>query len=275
MNYPTKILAISIAAASCAFAQDAKDAGAAAASTPAPTVIPVAEAAAPAAPAFTDAQLLEEFGWLVGKRTGLSEWGFKPEESDIIAKGLLAALNGQESPYLVQKIGPSMDEFIQKKQAALLANIKQKNIAEASAFFAKLDTDKTVVTLPDGLRYTILAPGAGDPPKPVDTVKVNYTGTLINGTVFDSSERTGKPVEFALNKVIAGWTEGLQKISKGGKIKLYVPPQLAYGDDGRPGIPPGAVLIFDIELLDVTPFPAMGMPGTDGEQGAPPEFRGC
>ena len=269
MNYSTKVFAISLAAASCAFAQDAKDAGtAAAASAPAPTVIPVAEAAAPAAPAFTDAQLLEEFGWLVGKRTGLSEWGFKPEESDIIVKGLLAALNGQESPYVVQKIGPAMDEFIQKKQASLLANIKQKNIAEASAFFAKLDTDKAVVTLPDGLRYTILAPGAGDPPKPIDTVKVNYTGTLINGTVFDSSERSGKPAEFPLNKVISGWTEGLQKISKGGKIKLYVPPQLAYGDDGRPGIPPGAVLIFDIELLDVTPFPAMGAPGSAIAPGA-------
>jgi FKBP-type peptidyl-prolyl cis-trans isomerase len=261
MNYSTKILAISIAAASCAFAQDAKDAGAAAASAPAPTVIPVAQAAAPAVPAFTDAQLLEEFGWLVGKRTGLAEWGFKPEESDTIAKGLLSALNGQESPYPVQKIGPAMDEFIRKKQESLLANIKQKNIAEAAAFFTKIDADPTVVKLPDGLRYTIGAPGAGDPPKPVDTVKVNYTGTLINGTVFDSSERTGKPAEFALNKVIAGWTEGLQKISKGGKIKLYVPPQLAYGDDGRPGIPPGAVLIFDIELLDVTPFPVMGMPG--------------
>jgi FKBP-type peptidyl-prolyl cis-trans isomerase len=85
---------------------------------------------------------------------------------------------------------------------------------------------------------------------------VNYTGTLIDGTVFDSSERQGKPVEFALNKVIAGWTEGLQKISKGGKIKLYVPPQLAYGDEGRPGIPPGATLIFEIELLDITPAAA-------------------
>jgi FKBP-type peptidyl-prolyl cis-trans isomerase len=86
--------------------------------------------------------------------------------------------------------------------------------------------------------------------------------------VFDSSERSGKPAEFPLNKVISGWTEGLQKISKGGKIKLYVPPQLAYGDDGRPGIPPGAVLIFDIELLDVTPFPAMGAPGSAIAPGA-------
>ena len=89
---------------------------------------------------------------------------------------------------------------------------------------------------------------------------MNYTGKLIDGTVFDSSERQGKPFEFPLNKVIAGWTEGLQKISKGGKIKLYVPPQLAYGDEGRPGIPPGATLIFDIELIDITPGAAADAP---------------
>jgi FKBP-type peptidyl-prolyl cis-trans isomerase len=226
-----------------------------------PTVIPVAEQpAVAAAPEFTNDQLLEEFGWLVGKRTGLSEWGFKPDEANMIAKGLLAALNGQDSPYVVQKIGPSMDEFIQKKQTALLQAIKEKNIAEAAAFFAKLSDDKTVVTLPDGLRYSVITPGAGDPPKPADTVKVNYTGTLINGSIFDSSERAGKPVEFALNKVIPGWTEGLQKISKGGRIKLYVPPQLAYGDNGRPGIPPGSVLIFEIDLLDITPAPMVAMP---------------
>jgi FKBP-type peptidyl-prolyl cis-trans isomerase len=257
MKYTSKLLALSLAIAACALGQDAKDA---ATTVPAPTVIPVAEPAVTAPPAFTNAQLLEEFGWLVGKRTGLSEWGFKPEESDMIAKGLLAALNGQDSPYVVQKIGPAMDEFIQKKQASLLQAMKAKNVAEAASFFAKLSNDKSVVTLPDGLRYSVITPGAGDPPKPADTVKVNYTGTLINGTVFDSSERGGKPVEFQLTKVIPGWTEGLQKVAKGGRIKLYVPPQLAYGDDGRPGIPPGSVLIFEIDLLDITPAPMVALP---------------
>jgi FKBP-type peptidyl-prolyl cis-trans isomerase len=84
-------------------------------------------------------------------------------------------------------------------------------------------------------------------------VKVHYTGTLIDGTVFDSSVQRGEPAEFPLDQVIAGWTEGIQKMNKGGKIKLYVPPQLAYGDDGRPGIPPGSTLIFDVELLDIKP----------------------
>jgi FKBP-type peptidyl-prolyl cis-trans isomerase len=263
MNHPTKVIALCLASAACAFAQDAGTAA------PAPTVIPAAAPAVTAPPAFTSDQLLEEFGWLVGKRTGLSEWGFKPDESDMIAKGLLAALNGQDSPYVVQKIGPAMDEFIQKKQNGLLQALKLKNIGQAAAFFTKLDADKSVVTLPDGLRYTVLNPGAGDPPKPADTVKVNYTGTLIDGTIFDSSEKSGKPAEFALNKVIPGWTEGLQKIGKGGRIKLYVPPQLAYGDDGRPGIPPGAVLIFEVDLLEITPAPMVAGPPAAGRKRFP------
>jgi FKBP-type peptidyl-prolyl cis-trans isomerase len=253
-NYSSKALALSILAASAAFAQDAKVAAPAAAATitaPAPAAQP--GAAVVAVPTYTDAQLLEEFGWYIGKRTGLSELGLNPAESDQLAKGVLASLNGKDSPFEIQKVGPAMTDFIQKKQNAILENIKVKNLNQAAAYFTKLKEVKDVVELPDGLRYQIVKPGTGNPPKPTDTVKVNYTGTLIDGNVFDSSERQGKPVEFQLDKVIAGWTEGLQKISKGGKIRLFVPPQLAYGDDGRPGIPPGSVLVFEVELVDITP----------------------
>jgi FKBP-type peptidyl-prolyl cis-trans isomerase len=245
MNYSPKVLILSLIAVSTAAAQDAKapDPGQGGATPP----------AAAQAPAYTEAQLLEEFGWYVGKKTGLAEWGFSQAEADAIAKGVLSALNGKDSPYLLQKVGPAMDEFIQKRQAALLQTMRMKNLSEATAFFTKLKANKNVVELPDGLRYEIIKPGEGSPPKPTDTVKVNYTGTLLNGSIFDSSVQRGQPMEIGLDKVIAGWTEGLQKTSKGGKIKLYVPPQLGYGDDGRPGIPPGSVLIFDIELLDVTP----------------------
>ncbi len=252
MNYTPKVLILSLVAVSTAVAQDTKAGepaqAAAQAAAPAPVAAP--------APAFTDTQLLEEFGWYVGKKTGLAEWGFTQAEADSIAKGVLAALNGKDSPYQLQKVGPAMDEFIQKRQAALLQSMKTKNLSEASQFFTKLGANKNIVELPDGLRYEILKPGEGAAPMPTDTVKVNYTGTLLNGTVFDSSVQRGQPAEFELNKVIAGWTEGLQKTSKGGKIKLYVPPQLAYGDDGRPGIPPGSVLIFEIELLDIKPAAA-------------------
>jgi FKBP-type peptidyl-prolyl cis-trans isomerase len=144
-----------------------------------------------------------------------------------------------------------MDEFMQKKQQAYLGKLKEKNTTVNSDFFKKLKDNKAVVELPSGLRYETVQEGTGASPKATETVKVHYTGKLIDGTVFDSSVQRGEPAEFPLDQVIAGWTEGIQKMKKGGKIKLFVPPNLAYGDDGRPGIPPGSTLIFDVELLDI------------------------
>jgi len=251
-----KVLVLCLAAASTALADDAK-----AAAPAAPATAPAAAAPAVApAPTYTDAQLLEEFGWYIGKRTGLSELNLTGPESEQLAKGLIAAVSGKESPYEIQKVGPAMTDFIQKKQTVVMETIKAKNMTQAAAYFTKLKEIKDVVELPSGLRYQIVSPGTGTPPKPTDTVKVNYTGALIDGTVFDSSDRQGKPLEFALNSVIPGWTEGLQKISKGGKIKLFVPPSLGYGDDGRPGIPPGSVLVFDVELLDISNTPPAEAP---------------
>jgi FKBP-type peptidyl-prolyl cis-trans isomerase len=231
---------------------------AAAASAQAPTVtVPglsaPAPAAAPAAAAFTEAQLCEEFGWFIGKRVGLTELEFTKAEIDSLIKGLSAAAAGKESPFPLEKIGPMMDEFMQKKQAAYLGKLKAQNLAVNNNFFAKLKENKNVVELPSGLRYEIVKQGDNTFPKATETVKVHYTGTLIDGTKFDSSVDRGEAAEFALDQVIPGWTEGIQKVSKGGKIKLYVPPSLAYGDDGRPGIPPSSTLIFDVELLDIKP----------------------
>jgi len=239
-------LILSLFAASTAVAQDT------------PATAPAAVPAAPAAPApsFTDAQLLEEFGWYVGQKTGLSQLQLSPAEADQLVQGIQESLGGKESPFELQKIGPSMSEFMQKKQSAILDRLRMKNTSESMAYFNKLKANKNVVETRTGLRYEIVLAGTGPDAKPTDTVKVNYTGTLLDGTVFDSSERTGKPAEFPLNKMIPGWIEGLQLIGKGGKIKLYIPSQLAYGDDGRPGIPPGATLIFDVEVLDITPTAA-------------------
>ena len=143
---------------------------------------------------------------------------------------------------------------MQAKQAAYVQKIKAQAAPATADFFAKLKANKNVVELPDGLRYEIISEGDSKTyAKAADTVRVDYTGTLINGTVFDSNAQSGAPAEFALNSVIPGWTEGLQKVSKGGKIKLYVPADLAYGDEGRPGIPPGSALIFDVSLIDVKP----------------------
>jgi FKBP-type peptidyl-prolyl cis-trans isomerase len=217
---------------------------------------PAAPAAAPAKPAYTDAQLIEEFGWFIGKRVGLTELEFSQTEIDLLLKGIKTAAAGKDSPYELEKIGPAMDDFMQKKQAAYVGKLKEKNQGANTAFFTKLKENKAVVELPSGLRYEIILAGTGPAPKATETVKVHYTGKLIDGTVFDSSVQRGEPAEFPLDQVIPGWTEGIQKMNKGGKIKLYVPPHLAYGDDGRPSIPPGSTLIFDVELLDIKPAAA-------------------
>jgi FKBP-type peptidyl-prolyl cis-trans isomerase FkpA len=128
-----------------------------------------------------------------------------------------------------------------------------KNQAEGTAFLAKNKTVKGVFTTQSGLQYMVLRQGAGVRPKPGDRVRVNYSGTLLDGTVFDSSYERGQPAEFALSQVIAGWTEGVGMMPVGGKYRFWVPGDLAYGAKGTPGGPigPNATLVFDVELLDV------------------------
>lgn len=106
-----------------------------------------------------------------------------------------------------------------------------------------------------GLLYKVEKAGTGDAPKDSDTVVVNYKGTLADGTEFDNSYKRGEPLSFRLDGVIPGWTEGLKQIKKGGKITLVIPPELAYGTTGVPGIPANSTLIFDVELLDVKAAP--------------------
>jgi FKBP-type peptidyl-prolyl cis-trans isomerase len=211
---------------------------------------------AQAASAFTDEQKIQEVGWIIAKRSSLTELQFSPSEIQAIIHGFTLAMNGKEAPFELEKIGPELDQLMQKRQAAYLAAAKAKSTALASAFFDKLKENKNIVTLPSGLRYEVVQAGTGAFPAATDTVKVNYTGTLVDGTVFDSSLKSGQPVEFPLTQVIPAWTEGIQKINKGGKIKLYAPASLAYGDEGRPNIPPGSTLVFDVELIDFKPTPA-------------------
>jgi len=224
--------------------------------TPAITLPPIAGSA----PTFTNDQLTEEFGWWIAKRLALTEVQFSPAETAGLIKGLTAALNGKEAPYDLEKAGPQMDAFMNGKQTAALTQMKAKNAASAAAFFGKLkDENKNVQFTPSGLAYEIVQPGSGPFPAPTDTVKVQYTGKLVDGTVFDSSVQRG-PAEFALNGVIPGWTEGIQKINKGGKIRLYIPSALGYGDNGTQGIPPSSTLVFDVELLDIKPAAAAPAP---------------
>ncbi len=230
----------------------------------APAVAPAAPAPeAVAAPKFTEAQLLETFGWFVGRRIGMSELGFTPEQTAAVIKGIQSAAAGKESPFKVEEVGPELDKFMQAKQAEYTAKLAVKSQAESAKFFTEIKAKKGVIALPSGLCYEIVKEGTGAFPKASDIVTVHYTGKLVDGKVFDSSLQPRQPgaaiepAEFPLGGVIPGWTEGLQKINKGGKIKLYVPSNLAYGDKGSPpAIPPAATLIFDVELLDIKAPPA-------------------
>ncbi len=116
-------------------------------------------------------------------------------------------------------------------------------------------TAEGIVATPTGLQYKVLVATEGKKPLAVDTVKVHYVGTLLDGTKFDSSIDRGEPIEFSLNQVIKGWTEGVQLMSVGSKYKFFVPYNLGYGEQGAGGvIPPYATLVFEIELLDIKPF---------------------
>jgi len=127
-----------------------------------------------------------------------------------------------------------------------------KHADNAQAYLDKAAAEPGAVKTASGLIYTELRPGTGASPKPSDTVKVNYRGTLTDGTEFDSSYKRNEPAEFPLNGVIPCWTEGVQRMKVGGKSRLVCPSNIAYGDRGAPGvIPGGAALIFEIELLSV------------------------
>jgi FKBP-type peptidyl-prolyl cis-trans isomerase len=151
------------------------------------------------------------------------------------------------------KMNPNMaDQVLREKlQAAALKKI-QPTIDEGEKFLAENKKRKEVVTTETGLQYEIITEGTGATPADTNTVKVHYTGTLINGKVFDSSRDRGEPIEFPLNGVIRGWTEGVQRMKVGSRYKFYIPYQLAYGTQGSPPvIPGGAMLIFDVELLEI------------------------
>jgi FKBP-type peptidyl-prolyl cis-trans isomerase len=145
-------------------------------------------------------------------------------------------------------------EFMQKLQAKRVAEEKvaaDKNKTEGAAFLAKNKTKAGVKTTASGLQYEVVKEGTGPKPKETDTVKVDYTGTKIDGTKFDSSVDRGQPATFPLNGVIKGWTEGLQLMPVGSEYKLVIPAELAYGENAPPTIGPNATLIFDVKLISI------------------------
>lgn len=151
------------------------------------------------------------------------------------------------------KISPSeanqvIEEYFNQQQASL----GSVNAKEGEDFLSKNKLAEGVIELASGLQYMVIEEGNGNSPKATDKVKCHYHGTLINGTIFDSSVQRGEPAIFPVNGVIKGWIEALQLMAPGAKWRLFIPPHLAYGDHGAGGsIGPKATLIFDVELLEI------------------------
>lgn len=172
-------------------------------------------------------------------------------DKELVIAGLSDVLNELESRFPVSEIHLAFAELNKKRQAEEAEKAK-KLAAEGEAFLAENAKNDDVHVTESGLQYTILEKGDGDKPAASSTVRTHYHGTLIDGTVFDSSYDRGTPAEFPVNGVIAGWTEALQMMEVGSKWRLFIPYNLAYGERGAGGaIGPYAALVFDVELLAI------------------------
>jgi FKBP-type peptidyl-prolyl cis-trans isomerase FkpA len=208
-----------------------------------------AKAATPATPgALTtdDQKIVYAVGLSMAQQ--LSQLGLSRAELEIVKQALTDAAAGKPAVEL-STWGPKINTFAQGRATRAAAAEKLK----AKAFLDTAAAEPGATRAASGLVYRELAAGTGPSPKATDKVRVNYRGNLTNGTEFDSSYKRNMPAEFGLNPVIPCWTEGVQKMKVGGKSKLVCPSEIAYGDAGRPSIPPGATLVFEIELLAINP----------------------
>jgi len=177
-------------------------------------------------------------------------------DSDILVKAIKDALSGSAPLMTEQEVKATLitlQKDVQAKQQAKMNALGEKNKKEGEAFLAQNKTKDGVKTLASSLQYKVLTEGKGNTPKASDTVTVNYRGMLIDGTEFDSSYKRGQPATLPVGGVIKGWTEALQLMREGSKWQIYIPADLAYGENGTPGGPigPNATLIFDVELISV------------------------
>jgi FKBP-type peptidyl-prolyl cis-trans isomerase FkpA len=268
-------ISAAIAAAGPAFA-DEKPAAAAPAAKPAPAApakpgAPMAATAAAAKPPVDTKALdakfkseKEKYSYMVGMDIARSLGQIK-EEIDVatVTQALQATLKGEKTTLTEPEAMAVRQEFMQKlqgKQAAKLKEEADKNQKEGDAFLAKNKDKPGVKVTATGLQYEVVKQGTGPKPKPTDVVKVDYTGTKVDGTKFDSSVDRGQPSTFQLNQVVPGWTEGLQLMPVGSEYKFYIPSKLGYGERGPGPIGPNAVLIFDVKLVSIEPPAAEAKP---------------
>ena len=190
-------------------------------------------------------------GYDMGKQITQAPVKFDVER---LMQGLRDSTSGKPSAVPEEILRAAMEQLQQEAMASAQAAAKEQgdaNIKAGDAYRAENGKKPGVTTTASGLQVQTLTEGTGETPKATDTVKVHYTGTLIDGTKFDSSIDRGEPVSFPLSGVIKGWGEGLQLMKVGGKSRLVIPPAIAYGPGGQGPIPPNATLVFDVELLGI------------------------
>jgi FKBP-type peptidyl-prolyl cis-trans isomerase FkpA len=186
------------------------------------------------------------------KMASQKDLGIKYDQN-LLVKGFIAALQGQSQldKNEIRSISRAVETLVREKQVELKAQMGDENKTKGLEFLAHNAKRAGIIVTDSGLQYEVLKNGEGSKPKATDTVKVNYLGTLLDGTEFDSSYARNKPASFPLNRVIKGWTEGVQLMGVGAKYKFYVPSNLAYGARSTGKIASYSTLIFEVELLDV------------------------
>ena len=179
-------------------------------------------------------------------------------DSAIILRGVQDAIADKTAltDEEVQTMMTALEEQFREKQTAIAEAETAQAVAAGKAYLEDNAKKEGVKVTESGLQYEVLQAGEGAKPKATDTVKVHYTGTLVDGTKFDSSVDRGEPAQFPLNRVIPGWTEGVQLMNVGSKFKFTIPSELAYGERDMGVIKPNSVLVFEVELLDVVPAEA-------------------
>lgn len=217
---------------------------------------PTTQPAPSASQAGKPESVLDRASYVIGFNLGQSlKTNNVTANADLLIQGFRDALAGKDAvltPEEMQAAMTSLQQQVQQQQQEKSKAEGAKNKAEGDAFLATNKDRPGVKTTASGLQYEVLTEGTGPSPKATDQVTVNYKGTLIDGKTFDSSYDKGQPATFALNQVVAGWTEGLQLMKVGSKYKLYVPATLGWGDRGAGGdIGPNAVTIFEVELLSI------------------------
>lgn len=174
--------------------------------------------------------------------------GLRQLDVESFVEAFTGIMNNTAPSMSPQEANRVIQDYFSKQQDEMLS----KNLEAGKAFLDENRKKEQVVSLPSGLQYEVLVEGGGVKPKATDKVRCHYHGTLLDGTVFDSSVDRGQPAVFGVNQVIKGWVEALQLMSVGSKWRLYIPSELAYGEQGAGGsIEPNATLIFDVELLDI------------------------